>query len=289
MLVQVVSSWIWPREQASVEVQSVPALPVVALLEETASTDAELETVVVAVASALTADVSALTAAVSTQAKEAEEAEQAEEKEEPKKKAYSFLELLAQEDSVASHTSSVDPVAKIAASSAKVAAWLGVETGSEAQQGGKMGAEASSGWSSVSRSESSCSSRSACLIHLSSDSSSSADSLCSSRTGLTKEVAGVKRGTGRGVSRIGKGCSLSTAYHFTELLAAEEKSVKGGMDKDVLCNGKDWSMEVKGFGKAEEGRMFSNQLFGCDDEAEEEEEEDDSLEPDEESLALAAG
>ncbi|CAI5506575.1 unnamed protein product, partial [Closterium sp. Naga37s-1] len=142
-----VSSWTRPCEQAAVDVQSVPVLPVVARLEETASAHAELETVAVAV----TVDASTSNAAVSTVAEEAEEAEKMKE---PKKKAYSFLELLAQEDSVVSRTSSVDSVARIDASSAKVAAWLGVKTGSEhdgkmgaeAKQGGKLGAEASSGW-----------------------------------------------------------------------------------------------------------------------------------------------
>ncbi|CAI5457741.1 unnamed protein product [Closterium sp. Yama58-4] len=210
-----VSSWISPCEQAAVEVLSVPVLPVVAPLKEAASTDAELE--------AVTVDASIVIAAVLTDAEEAEEAEKAEGPKELKKKATSFLELLAQEDSIASRTSSVDSVA---ASSAKVAAWLGVNTGSvhdgkmgaEAKQGGKLGAEASSGWCSLSRSESSCSSRSACLIHLSSDSScssSSADSLCSSPTRLTAEVAGVKRGIDRGVSRIGKGHPQSTADYFS--------------------------------------------------------------------------
>ncbi|CAI5978629.1 unnamed protein product [Closterium sp. NIES-65] len=280
-----VSSWIRPCEQAAVEVLSVPVLPVIALLEEAASTDAEVETAAVAVA--VTVDAPSVTAAVSSQAEEAEETENAEEVEkaeepkEPKRKAYSFLELLAQEDSVASRTCSVDSVSKIDASSAKVAAWLGVKGGSEqggkaeseAQQGGKEGAKASSGWCSLSRSESSCSSCSACLIHLSSDSSScssSAHSLCSSPTGLTKEVAGVKRGIGRGGFSSGKGHSLSTAYHFTDLVAAEEKTVKSAIGKGLSCNGKDWSMEVKGFGKVE-GRIASNQLFGCDDGEEEEE------------------
>ncbi|CAI5966574.1 unnamed protein product [Closterium sp. NIES-65] len=259
-LLQAVSSWIRSCEQAAVEVQSVPALPVVAPLEDSASTEADAE-IIHHSTEAGKADAATVTVAVSIQAEKAEEEKKPLEL---KGKVSSFLELLAQENSVAYPTVAVT-------SSAKVAAWLGVE------QGGKEGAEASSGWCSLSRSESSCSSRSACLIHLSSDSSSSssADSLCNSRTGLTKEVAGVKRGTGRGVSRIGKGCFLSTAYHFTELLAAEEKSVKSGMDKDVLCSGKDWSMKVKGFGKAEEGRMVSNQLFRCDYGEEEEEEEED--------------
>ncbi|CAI5457745.1 unnamed protein product [Closterium sp. Yama58-4] len=271
-----VSSWIRPCEQAAVEVQSVPALPVVTLLEEAAaSTDAELE--------AVTVDASTVTAVVLTEVEEAEEAEEAEKAEGPKelkKKATSFLELLAQEDLIPSRTSSVDSVAEITASSAKVAAWLGVKTGSEAQQGGKVEAEASSGWCSLIRSESSCSSRSACLIHLSSDtSSSSADSLRNSPTCLS---AGVKRGIGRGVSGIGKECSLSAAKHFglkptsfTELLAAEKNSVKSGISKGVFCSGKDGSMEVKGCGKAEEGRIVSNQLYGCDGGEEEEEEEED--------------
>ncbi|CAI5511960.1 unnamed protein product [Closterium sp. Naga37s-1] len=249
-----------PCEQAAVEVQSVPALPVVALLEESASTDAETETVRHPT-DAGKADAATVTVAVSNQAEEAKKPA------ELKNKVYSFLELLAQEDSVAL------PTVKAVASSAKVAAWLGVETGSE--QGGEVGAEASSGWSSLSRSESSCSSHSACLINLSSDSSScsssSAHSLCSSPTGLTEEVAGVKRGIGHGVSSIGKGCSLSTAYQFTELLAAEKKSVKSGIGKGLFCSGKDWSMEVKGFGKAEQGQTVSNLLYGFDDEDEEEE------------------
>ncbi|CAI7881444.1 unnamed protein product [Closterium sp. NIES-53] len=272
-----------PCEQAAVEVQLVPALPLIALLEEAAPTVAELETVAVAVA--VPVDASIATAAVSTQAEEAEEAEEAKEAEEPKelnKKAYSFLELLAQEASLASRTSSVDSIATIDASSAKVVAWLGVKTGSEAQHGGKVGAEAGSGWCSLSRSESSYSSRSACLIQLSSNSSSSsADSRCSTpTTGLTAKVVGVKREVGRGVSSGGKGCSLSTADHFglkptgfTELLAAEESSVKRRVGKDLFGCRKGWSMEVKGFGKAEEGRIVSNQLFGCDDGGEEEEEE----------------
>ncbi|CAI7846569.1 unnamed protein product [Closterium sp. NIES-53] len=266
-----VSNWIRPCKQAAVEVQSVPSLPVVALLEEAASTDADAETI------HHPNDAATATFAVSIHAAEVQESKKLVES---KKKVYSFLRLLAQEDSVAS------PTVNAVASSAKVAAWLGVETESEqggkaesqAQQGGKERAEASSGWSCLSRSESSCSNRSACLIHLSSDSScsSSAHSLCSPpTTGLTAEVAGVKRGIGRGVSSIGKGCSLSTAYHFTELLAAEKKTVKSGIGKGVFCSGKDWSMEVKGFGKAEEGRTVSNQLFGCDYGEEEEEEEED--------------
>ncbi|CAI5475998.1 unnamed protein product [Closterium sp. Yama58-4] len=75
------------------------------------------------------------------------------------------------------------------------------------------------------------------------------------------------------------GCSLSTANHFglkptgfTELLAAEESSVKRRVGKDLPSCRKEWSMEVKGFGKAEEGRIVSIQLFG----EEEEEEEDGS-------------
>ncbi|CAI5983123.1 unnamed protein product [Closterium sp. NIES-64] len=256
-----VSSWIRPCEKAAVEVQSVLALPVVALLEETKSTEAEAETVNHPT-EACKADAAAVTAAVLI---EAEKAEQAKKPAELKKKVTSFLELLAQEVFVAS------PTVKAVASSSKVAAWLGVEAGSE--QGGKGGAEASSGWCSLSRSESSCSSRSACLIHLSSDSSSSssssANSLCSSPTGLT-EITGVKRGIGRGVSSIGKGCSLSTPYHFTDLLAAEEESVKSGIGMGFFCSGKDWSMEVKGFGKAEQGQTVLNLLYGYDDEEEEE-------------------
>ncbi|CAI5514067.1 unnamed protein product [Closterium sp. Naga37s-1] len=253
-----VSSWIRPCEQAAAEVQSVPVLPVVALLEEAVSADTES---VHHSTEAGKADAATVTAAVPS-----EEAEEIKKPLELKKKVSSFLELLAQEGSLAS------PTVKAVASSAKVAAWLGVESGSE--QGGKVGAEASSGWCSLSRSESSCSSHSACLIHLSSDSSScssSAHSLCSSPTGLTEEVAGVKRGIGRGVSSIGKGCSLSTAYHFTELLAAEKKSVKSRIGKGPFCSGKDWSMEVKGFGKAEQGQTVSNLLYGYDDEEEEEE------------------
>ncbi|CAI5476011.1 unnamed protein product [Closterium sp. Yama58-4] len=209
-----IPKWIRPCEQAAVEVHSVPALPVVALLEETASTDAELETV----AMAMTVDALTPTATISTVAEEAEEPKQ------PKKKASSFLELLAQEDAVRSRTSSVGSIAMIDASSAKVAACL-----------------------------------------------------CSSPTGLTKKVAGVKRGIGRGISSIGKGHSLSTADHltlkptdFTALMAAEKKSVKSGIDKGLFCSGKDWSMEVKGFGKAEQGQTVSNLLYGCNDEEEEE-------------------
>ncbi|CAI7925839.1 unnamed protein product, partial [Closterium sp. NIES-54] len=258
-----VFNWIRPCKQAAVEVQSVSAVPVVALLEETASADAELETVAVAVAVAVTVDASTMTADVSTQAEKAEEADEAKKSVEQKKKATSFLELLAQEDSVASRTSSVDSVAKIAASSAKVAAWLGVDTGSEqdglteseTQQGGKVGAEVRSGWCSLSRS---CSSRSACLIHLSSDSySSSAGSLCSSPTGLAKEVAGLKRGIGRGVSSTGKGCGISTLCSSSSAdhsgltpaglpLAAENNSVKRGIIKGVSSSGKGWRTEVKG-------------------------------------------
>ncbi|GJP33512.1 hypothetical protein CLOM_g18046 [Closterium sp. NIES-68] len=150
---------------------------------------------------------------------------------------------------------------KTVARSIKVAAWLGVESESEqAQQDVKVGAEASSGWSSLSRSESTCSSHSACLIDLAWDScssssahslcssssahslcsSSSANSLCSTPTGLVTEAAAVKRGIGRGISSSGKG----------------------------------WSMEVKGFGKAEAGSTFSNQLFGEDDEDDDEEVEE---------------
>ncbi|CAI7932572.1 unnamed protein product [Closterium sp. NIES-54] len=157
--------------------------------KEAASTEAEAETIHHPT-EAGKEDAATVTAAVSIQAAEAEEAKKPDES---KKNVSSFLELLAQEDSVASST------VKAVASSAKVAAWLGMEAGSE--HGGNVGAETSSGWSSLSRSESSCSSSSACLIHLSSDSSStssssSAHSLCSSPTGLTAEVPGVKRGIG---------------------------------------------------------------------------------------------
>ncbi|CAI5457742.1 unnamed protein product [Closterium sp. Yama58-4] len=73
----VISKWIRPCEQATVEVQSVPAvpavaLPVVALLEEAASTDAEAETVYST--EARKADAATVTVTVSIQVEEAEEA-----------------------------------------------------------------------------------------------------------------------------------------------------------------------------------------------------------------------
>ncbi|CAI5475999.1 unnamed protein product [Closterium sp. Yama58-4] len=178
-----VSSWIRPCEQAAVEVQSVPALPVpalpvvalpnVALLEEAASTKADVETVH-HLTEAGKADAATVTSAVSIEAAEAEEAKKPVES---KKKASSFLELLAQEDSLAS------PTVQAVASSAKVAAWLGVEGGSE---------------------------------------------------------------------------------------QAENKSVTSGIGMGLSCNGKDWSMEVKGFGKAKQGLTVSNLLYGYDNEEEEE-------------------
>ncbi|GJP57308.1 hypothetical protein CLOM_g16332 [Closterium sp. NIES-68] len=115
----------------------------------------------------------------------------------------------------------------------------------EAQQGVKVGAEASSGWSSMSRSESSCSSHSACLIDLawdSSSSSSSSDNDCCSLAELTGVVP----------------------------LAADQDCVKRGIGRGISSSGKGWSMEVKGFGKAEKGSTFSNQLFGEDGDDDEE-------------------
>ncbi|GJP33516.1 hypothetical protein CLOM_g18049 [Closterium sp. NIES-68] len=220
-------SWIRSCKHPAVEVQPVPALPVVALLVEAASTDAESETVNNPT-EAGKADAPTVTATVSSEAKEAEEPTEAE------KRASSFPVADA-EDLIPSLP------AETAASSVKVASWLGVKSESEqAQRGGKVGAEASSGWSSMSRSGSSCSSHSACLIDLAWDScsssahslySSSAGSLCNTPTGLVAEITAVKRGIGRGISSSGKG----------------------------------WSMEVKGFGKVEAGSTFANQLFGEDD------------------------
>ncbi|GJP33530.1 hypothetical protein CLOM_g18059 [Closterium sp. NIES-68] len=230
--------WIRSGKQAAVEVQPVPALhavtlPVIALLVEAASADAEPETVNDPT-EAGKADVAIVTATVSLDTDEAEEVEK------PEEEASSFA-VAEPENVVASLPSATTRT------SVKVAAWLsGKSESEEAQQGVKVGAEASSGWSSMSRSESSCSSHSACLIDLAWDScssssahslcsSSSANSLCITPNGLVTELAAVKRGIGRGISSSGKG----------------------------------WCMEVKRFGKAEAGSTFSNQLFGEDDEEEE--------------------
>ncbi|CAI5500550.1 unnamed protein product [Closterium sp. Naga37s-1] len=112
--------------------------------------------------------------------------------------------------------------------------------GSEAQKGvvmnAEMGAEASSRRCSLSRTDSSCSSHSACLIDPTWDScsSTSADSLCGSRRDLVTEVTCGRKGIGRRISSTGKG----------------------------------WIMDMKGFGKADGGSTFSNQLYGDDEEDE---------------------
>ncbi|GJP35184.1 hypothetical protein CLOM_g19694 [Closterium sp. NIES-68] len=123
---------------------------------------------------------------------------------------------------------------EVASSFPVAEAYQDVKMGSEEQQGVKMGEVASSRWCSMSRSESSCSSHSACLIDLPWDScsSSSADSLCSTLAEMIPEATGVKRGIGRSI------CST----------------------------GKRWILEGKGCGKAEEESTFSNQLYGDDDE-----------------------
>ncbi|GJP45423.1 hypothetical protein CLOM_g4818 [Closterium sp. NIES-68] len=220
-----VVSLIRSCKQAAVEVQRVSALPAVALAEEATSADAEPGTVNNPT-EAGKADAPHVTATVSFVV------EQREEPEEPEEQSSFLNAVAAPENRVASF------LVWTVAPSAKVVSWLGVESESEqAQQGVKVGAEASS----MSRSESSCSSHSACLIDLVWDScsssahslcsSSSADSLCSTPTGSVTVVTGVKRGIGRGISSSGKG----------------------------------WSMEVKGSGKAEEVSTFSNQLFGEDE------------------------
>ncbi|CAI5495381.1 unnamed protein product [Closterium sp. Naga37s-1] len=112
--------------------------------------------------------------------------------------------------------------------------------GSEARKGVEMkaevGAEASSRRCSLSQTDSSCSSHSACLIDPTWDScsSTSADSLCGSHRDLVSVVTCGKKGIGRRISGTGKG----------------------------------WIMDMRGSGKADGGTAFSNQLFGDDEEDE---------------------
>ncbi|CAI7747255.1 unnamed protein product [Closterium sp. NIES-53] len=104
----------------------------------------------------------------------------------------------------------------------------------EAQQGAKVGAEESSGCCSMSRSESSCSSHSACLIDLSWDSCSSSSSSSALSVFSSSPVMGVKMGIGRGFCSSGKG----------------------------------WMVEAKDAGQPVGKCVFSNQLFVEDEEDE---------------------